>query len=161
MDWINDILGPATGDLEWYQTVSRAVIVYFIAMLYLRVAGMRSIGSGSAFDVVITITMGAVLSRAISGHYPFLSSILAALALAICHRLIAFISYKSTIVRHLTEGQPVLLFNDGILLTKNLRLHSIHPADLEKTLREQGINSYDKVKSIWYEVDGKISVVKK
>jgi uncharacterized membrane protein YcaP (DUF421 family) len=44
---------------------------------------------------------------------------------------------------------------------KNLSLHSIHRSDLDRTLREQGIDNYENVKSIWYEVDGKISVVKK
>jgi uncharacterized membrane protein YcaP (DUF421 family) len=161
MYWLNNILGLNATELEWHQMVLRAIVVYFVALTYIRVAGMRSISNSSAFDVVITITMGGVLSRAISGHYPFFPTLITAFAMAVCHRIIALISFKFDFARKLVEGKPVLLFNEGLFLEKNLSLHSIHRADLDRTLREQGIDDYTKVKSIWYEVDGKISVVKR
>jgi len=161
MEWLDQILGLSADDLEWYQMALRALVVYFVALLYVRLAGMRSFGTSSAFDVVITITIGAILTRAIAGHYPFFSCLLAAFILAISHRGLAFLSYKSDSIRHVIEGKPVLLFKDGVLLKRNLSMHSIHESDLERTLHEQGIDDYDKVKTIYYEVDGKISVVKK
>ena len=141
--------------------VVRAIVVYAVALAYIRIAGMRSFGTSSAFDVVVTITMGAVLSRSITGHYPFFPCLITAAVLALCHRLIAFLNFKVDAVRRAAEGKPVLLFREGLFAEKNLSLHSIHRADLDRTLREKGIDDYNKVKSIWYEVDGKISVVKK
>jgi uncharacterized membrane protein YcaP (DUF421 family) len=161
MEWLDSILGLSAKDLEWYQMVLRAIIVYIVALAYIRIAGMRSFGTNSAFDVVVTITMGAVLSRSITGHYPFFPCLATAAVLALCHRLIAFLNFKVVAVRHAAEGRPVLLYTEGLFLEKNLSLHSIHRDDLERTLREEGIDGYEKVKSIWYEVDGKISVVKK
>jgi uncharacterized membrane protein YcaP (DUF421 family) len=121
---------------------------------------MRSFGASSAFDVVMTITIGAVLSRAISGHYPFFSCLLTALVLALCHRGTAYLACQSGSFRRLTEGNPVVLFEKGVFFDRNLSRHSIHRSDLDRTLREQGIDDYSMVKSIHYEVDGKISVVK-
>jgi len=161
MQWLDNILGLSAEELEWYQMVLRGIVVYFIALTYLRVAGMRSISNGSAFDFVITITLGGILSRAISGHYPFFPTLITALVMALCHRMIALISFKSDFARKLVDGKPVLLFKEGVFMEKSLSLHSIHRADLDRTLREGGIDDYTKVKSIWYEVDGKISVVKK
>jgi uncharacterized membrane protein YcaP (DUF421 family) len=161
MYWLDHILGLGSDELEWYQMICRAILVYLVALTYLRVAGMRSISNSSAFDVVITITMGGILSRAITGHYPFFPIIGTALVMALFHRLIAFLSFKSRAARKLVEGSPVLLFREGFFMEKNLSLHSIHRTDLDRTLREQGVDDYTKVKSIWYEVDGKISVVRK
>jgi uncharacterized membrane protein YcaP (DUF421 family) len=161
MQGLDNILGLSAEELEWYQMVLRAVIVYVVALAYIRIAGMRSFGTSSAFDVVVTITMGAVLSRSITGHYPFFPCLVTAFALALCHRLIAFLSYKSSKARKVVEGSPVLLFTEGLFIEKHLSLHSIHKEDLDRTLREEGIDNYEKVKSIWYEVDGKISVVRK
>jgi uncharacterized membrane protein YcaP (DUF421 family) len=161
MQWLDHILGLNAEELEWYQMVLRAIVAYVAALTYIRIAGMRSFGTSSAFDVVVTITMGAVLSRTITGHYPFFPCLITAFVLAFVHRLIALVSFKSRVVRKLVEGNPVLLFSNGLFVEKNLSLHSISRPDLERTLREEGIDNYDKVKSIWYEVDGKISVVTK
>src|SRR5690242_16873509 len=161
MQWLDNILGLSADELEWYQMVLRAIVVYAVALAYIRIAGMRSFGTSSAFDVVVTITMGAVLSRSITGHYPFFPCLITAAVLALCHRLIAFLNFKVDAVRRTAEGKPVLLFSEGLFVERNLSLHSIHRDDLERTLREQGLDGYSKVKTIWYEVDGKISVVTK
>jgi len=161
MEWLDQMLGLSAEDLEWYQMALRGMLVYLIALVYIRVAGMRSFGTSSAFDVVVTLTMGALLSRAISGHYPFFTCLLTAFILALCHRGLAFLSYRSGSIRRLTEGNPVLLFKDGMFMQRNLSTHSINESDLDRTLREEGLDDYNKVKAIYYEVDGRISVVKK
>src|ERR1043165_4767495 len=153
MQWLDNILGLSAEELEWYQMVLRAIIVYIVALAYIRVAGMRSFGTSSAFDVVVTITMGAVLSRSITGHYPFFPCLITAAVLALCHRLIAALNFKIDVVRRAALGTPVLLYTEGLFVEKNLSLHSIHRSDLDRTLREQGIDNYENVKSIWYEVD--------
>jgi len=119
MRWLDSLLGLSVKELEWYQMVLRAIIIYVVALTYIRIAGMRSFGTSSAFDVVVTITMGAVLSRTITGHYPFFPCVITALVLALCHRAFAFASFKWHPVQKAIEGEPVLLFTEGVFVKKN------------------------------------------
>src|SRR4051812_2647285 len=119
---IIDLLGLSQKDLAWYQMFTRALIAFVTAILFIRVAGMRSFGTQSAFDVVLSITLGAVLSRSITGHYPFFPTLATALFLALLHRIVAWTSYQSKILNKITEGDAVQLFKDGEKIQKNLRL---------------------------------------
>jgi len=159
---INDLLGlDKTGDLEWFQMVLRAVIIFILALIIIRITGMRAFGTKSAFDVVLSITIGAILSRCITGHYPFFSCLAAAFALAVLHRLTAIVVYFSPTIRKLAEGEAIVLFRDNKEEKENKLKNFINETDIEKSLREENLDGLKNVKSIWYETDGKISVVKK
>jgi uncharacterized membrane protein YcaP (DUF421 family) len=155
-----DLLGLNEKDLQWFQMLIRALIVFTVSIIFIRIAGMRTFGTQSAFDVVLSITLGAVLSRAITGGYPFFSTLAAAMFLALLHRLGAWIVYKSNTLNKILEGDAILLFEDGKRMEQNLRKHSITEKDLLKTLHEENLDSYKKIKSIWLEPDGRISIVK-
>ena len=157
IDW----LGLQERELEWHQMLVRGLIVFIVAIVFIRLAGMRTFGTQSAFDVVLSITLGALLSRCITGHYPFFPTLAAALFLAFLHRLFAWMSFHNSMIRHLIEGDAVPLFRDGKKIQKNLAKHSISEIDIVQSMREENIDDFDKVKSIWLEADGKISIVKK
>ncbi|MFL5765915.1 MAG: DUF421 domain-containing protein [Bacteroidia bacterium] len=155
-----ELIAPHADDLEWYQMLVRAVIVFVVAILFIRLAGIRSFGTGAAFDVVISITLGALLSRCITGHYPFYETLAAALFLAAMHRFFACLSFKSKFVGRIMEGDAVPLYRNGKLIHKYLRQHNITDNDLLKALHEAGLDDLRMAKTIWLEPDGRISIVK-
>lgn len=156
-----DLLGLDEKDLEWYQMLCRATLVFIIAIGFIRIAGMRSFGTESAFDVVFSITLGALLSRCITGHYPFFSTLGTALFLALLHRICAKLSFRSKFMSMILEGEAVALFKDGKKIKRNLSRHSVSDKDLMQALHEEGLEGLDQAHAIWMEPDGKISVVKK
>jgi uncharacterized membrane protein YcaP (DUF421 family) len=156
-----DLLGLNSEDLEWYQMAIRGVIVFFSALVFIRIAGMRSFGNSSAFDVVLNITIGAILSRCITGHYPFFSCLLTAGILSFCHRITAFATSRIEGIRKAIEGVPINLFENGHLKRDVLKKFCISEEDIRRTLREKNIDNLSKAQSIWYETDGSISVVKR
>ena len=156
-----DLLGLDQKDLEWYQMFIRTVIVFITAIAFIRVAGMRTFGTKTAFDVVVSITLGALLSRCITGHYPFFPTLGTAMFLALFHRCCAWLSYRNDWIRKLIEGQAILLFKNGKKDAINLKKYSITECDLLKSLHESNVDSFSQVESMWLEADGKISVVKK
>jgi uncharacterized membrane protein YcaP (DUF421 family) len=157
---INDLLGVHAEELVWYQMILRAVFIFIVALICIRITGMRSFGAQSAFDIVFSITIGGVLSRGITGHYPFIPVLLAALTLTLCHKAIALMSRNSTI-RKITEGSPVCLFKDGKLLNQELKRYSINETDILSALHASNLEDYSKVKAIWYEPNGQINVINK
>ncbi len=43
---------------------------------FIRESGIRTFGTQSAFDVIVSITLGGMLGKWIIGHYPFFASLL-------------------------------------------------------------------------------------
>lgn len=158
---LNDLLGLDAKDLEWYQMLVRTFIVFVAALVFIRLSGMRTFGTSSAFDIVVSITLGAILSRCIMGHYPFFAGLLTAGFLGILHRLVAWLASRSSFFRKLTEGSPVLLFTNGRPQEQTIRKYNITDIEMLSALHEQNLDNYEKVKDIWLEPDGELSVVKK
>jgi len=158
---MTDLLGLDLKELEWYHMVLRAIIIFFIAMIFLRLAGRRAFGASTPFDVVTSITIGGIFGRAITGHYPFFACLAAALTLAVCHRIMAHLTSRFDIVRRVMEGRPEILFATGKKQPQNMKKHAINDTDITRNLRKQGVAKFDSVDSIWIETDGELSVVKK
>ena len=156
-----DLLGLDAKDLEWYQMMFRTLIVFIIAMGFIRLSGMRTFGTSSAFDVVVSITLGGMLGRCVMGHYPFFPSLGAAGFLVLLHRLVSHLAARSKLVRKIMAGDSVLLFSEGHTLDRTLKKYDITDKEMITAIHEESIDSFDKVKSIWLEPDGKLSVIKK
>ncbi len=149
-------------ELNSTQMVLRAIIVFMIALVFLRLAGRRSFGMGSAFDNVTAILIGAVLSKAIIGAAPFFPTLAAAFTLAMLHRLFAFIALYSSIFGTLVKGEPRVLFTDGKIIRKNMKKSLITDKDLMEGVRKEGnTTTLDDVKIAYVERNGQISVIRK
>jgi len=156
-----DLLGPGTTDLEWYQMLVRTLIVFILAIAFIRLSGMRTFGTSSAFDVVVSISLGAIMGRCIMGHYPFFPGLLTAGFLVCIHRLTAWLASRSPFFCKLAEGDPVLLFSNGKQEEQTKKKYNITDNEMMAAIHEQSLDSFEKVKTIWLEHDGVISVIKK
>jgi hypothetical protein len=68
---INNLLGTDNADLEPYQMVVRAVVVFFLALGYVRSGGLRMVGKQSAYDALTALMLGAILGKAVVSHDSF------------------------------------------------------------------------------------------
>ena len=161
MEIIHKLFGEGT-DLNALQMALRAVLIFFIAFMLIRFTGMRMFGIESAFDICITIILGAVLARGIVGASQFIPTIVAATAMITVHRIIAVSSVKNQRVSHFFKGKPVSLYKDGRLNDKNLKKCMLSFGDIMEEVRiTLSQNSLDDVDEIFMERTGKISVIKK
>lgn len=65
------IIGPDSNAINWWQMCIRGVLIFCIALLLVRVGDRRIFNKNAAFDIVLSIILGSVLSRAITGNAPF------------------------------------------------------------------------------------------
>ncbi|WP_019139785.1 DUF421 domain-containing protein [Noviherbaspirillum massiliense] len=149
-------------DLDALQMVLRACVVFVFCLLAIKAAKRRFMGRGSAFDIVMIIILGSVISRAINGTAPMLPTLAASIALILIHRFVAWMSMHSGRWRAFVEGEPKLLVEDGTVDWDEMRKHDITEKDLHSALR-QVLNTDDLslVKHIYLEPDGKLSIVKR
>jgi uncharacterized membrane protein YcaP (DUF421 family) len=149
-------------DLSVSQMCCRAFVVYFIALILIRIAGRRTFGKKSAFDNAIALILGAVLSRGVVGASAFVPTVTSCLVLVSLHRLLAWLSTKSDFIRQHIKGENLLLFQHGEILHDNLRQAIMNEKDLMSDVRTKGsLDSLAAVKEIHMEPSGEVSVVKK
>src|SRR5690606_41879954 len=60
-------LGRNAGEIEVTQMMLRAGVVYAATLLVVRLGSKRLMGRATAFDIILGIMIGSVMSRAING----------------------------------------------------------------------------------------------
>jgi uncharacterized membrane protein YcaP (DUF421 family) len=144
------------------QMTTRAVLVSFAALALLRLSGKRTFGANTAFDLVVKIMLGAVLSRAVVAASPFGATLLASFALVALHRLLAWAAFRSDAIGRLVKGQARVLAEHGRPNPEALRRNYISEHDLLEGLRDSGnVDDLSQTEMVHLERNGRISVVKK
>jgi uncharacterized membrane protein YcaP (DUF421 family) len=161
MNTVTQLFGEGR-ELDSLQMCLRAIVVFIISLILIRISGRRAFGIRMPFDNVVTILLGAVLSRAITGASPFLPTIAAATTIVLLHRLCGWISLHNQKFGYLIKGETKVLYENGKLEKKNLKYGMISERDLMEGLHLGGnIDTLDKAKAIYLERNGQISVIRK
>ncbi|MVN20671.1 DUF421 domain-containing protein [Mucilaginibacter arboris] len=149
-------------DLNSLQMSCRALVIYLIALLLIRIAGRRTFGKKTAFDNTIAIMLGAVLSRAIVGASPFLPTVIGSLVLVLLHRAIAWYSMYNKKFEHLVKGKSQPLYQNGKMNKENMKRGLMSEDDLRGDIRLKGqTNSLEDLDEIYIETTGEVSLIKK
>src|SRR5215212_8567617 len=122
-------------DLNALQMGDRAFVMFFITLFLIRIAGMRAFGQKSAFDMIIVIMLGAILSRAVTGASAFWPTVTAGAVLAIIHRLLGLASMYSDSIGALIKGNKIMLFKNNKVIKKNMMKCSVSYKDLQEEVR--------------------------
>ncbi|MDB5233772.1 MAG: hypothetical protein JWR44_765 [Hymenobacter sp.] len=144
------------------QMAVRMVVVFFVALVLLRITGKRIFAANTSFDIVVKIMLGAVLSRAVVAASPFWGTLLAGLVLVALRQLLAWASFHSRFVGRLVKGSSDVVVEHGEIKTETLARNNLSREDLIVGLREHGgVETLDEAETVRLERDGSISVVKK
>src|ERR1700712_2412472 len=100
-------------DLNALQMSCRGVVVFIIALLLIRISGRRSFGVRTALDNIISISLGAILSRAVVGASDFVPVIVTCFIIVFLHRFFAWMIANSKRFGRIMEGDKILLYQDG------------------------------------------------
>lgn len=161
LSWLLGIELPQD-DLTSAHMAARAVVVYVAGLAMARIGKRRFLAGASAFDVLLGIVFGSVVSRAITGSAPFVPTLVAGLVLVVVHRLFAVIAFRSHPFGRLIKGQPRVLVRDGEILADALRASYISERDLRAALlSEARVEELGEVKEARLERSGAISVLKR
>ena len=142
------------------QAALRTVLVYVSALALVRLGSKRFLSQATAFDVIVAIMLGSVMSRALDGSSPFLPTLLVAGVLVGTHWLFATLAYHTTWFGNLVKGERVLLIQNGEVQRDGVRRGGITQDDLTQALRMQtGHTDPAKVEVAYLERNGQISVI--
>lgn len=157
---MQDLIGLDVDDLSAWQMSLRALIIYVTAIVLVRVGQKRFMGKNTAFDMILGIILGSVLSRAITGNSSFLPTLAAGGVLVALHWLFSVVSFHSRFFGKLIKGRERMLIRDGEIQWDNMRKSHISRNDLEMAIRSTGkITTPDEVAVAHFERSGDISVI--
>ena len=147
-------------DLTIPQIALRAVFVFLVWLAIVRMADRRLLGKYSAFDVVLAVMLGSVLSRAINGSAPLWGTLAAAAVLVAMHWILTFLSFHWHAFGHVVKGLPRTLIVEGKVYEDELRRNFITSHDLGEMLRLQGrIDDPAQARLATLERNGQISAI--
>lgn len=161
MNTMDYFFGEGT-ELTPLQMSVRAIVVFMVCLLLLRLSGKRAFGMRMPFDNVITILLGAILSRAVVGASPFMATLCAATAIVILYRLFAWLALYYDWFGKLIKGESKVIYENGIPDKEQMKKALITEKDMLEGVREtSNTDSLGKIKKVYLERDGSISTVKK
>lgn len=153
-------LGHDIGNVGAGQMALRTIVIYGLTLAIVRLGSKRILAKASAFDVIVAIMLGSIMSRAINGSSPFFPTMLSGMVLLGMHWFFAVLAFHTGWMGSLVKGDRVLLIKDGAIQHHGMRRESITPNDLDAALRlETGQADPSKIERAYLERNGKISVV--
>ena len=140
----------------------RAIILYIIVLIVMRIMGKREIGQMQPFELAISIMIAdlAATPMAETG-IPISNGIIPILGLLVMHLVISTINIKSTKAREILCGKPSILINKGKIDENVLRKERFTINELEERLRDNNIFNIGDVEYAILETSGQVTVIPK
>lgn len=140
----------------------RTLLLYAIILGAVRLMGKRQISELQTSELVVTLLISdiAAIPMQDTGQ-PLLSGLLPIAILVFCEIVTSVIMLKSTRLRSLICGRPIVVINDGVIVQSELRRLRMTTEDLCEELRQKDIFCLEDVAYAIVETNGRMSIVKK
>jgi uncharacterized membrane protein YcaP (DUF421 family) len=140
--------------------VIRATIVFFFIFLMTRIVGRRQLSNLEPFDLILLVVIGDLVQQGITQSDESVTGTLIVIStIALLSIGVSWVSFRFRKVRVLTEGEPIVLVEDGRLIERNMRRERITIEDIQEEARQAQIMSLADLRWAILENDGQISCI--
>ena len=143
-------------------TFIRAIILYIIVLVVMRLMGKREIGQLQPFELAISIMIADLASVPMTeSGIPIGNGIVPILGLLLMHIIISVLNLKSMKIRGVMCGKPSLLIYRGKIDEKVLKKERLTINELQEKLRGNNIVNIGDVEYAILETSGQVTVIPK
>lgn len=143
-------------------TFIRAIILYIIVLIVMRLMGKREIGQLQPFELAISIMIADLASIPMTDPgVPITNGIIPILGLLVMHLIISIINIKSIRAREIMCGKPSILIYRGRIDEKILKKERFTINELQERLRGNNIANIGDVEYAILETSGQVTVIQK
>lgn len=140
----------------------RAVILYVVIVVSMRLMGKRQLGELQPSELVITVLLSNIATLPVeSPNIPMIMGVIPIFTLVSLDVVLSHISLRSRKVRKAICGSAKILISDGQIDQKTMKDLRFSVDDLMQSLRSQQIFDISQVQLAVVETTGKISVYQK
>jgi uncharacterized membrane protein YcaP (DUF421 family) len=142
--------------------VVRATVIFFFIFLVTRIVGRRQLSSLEPFDLIMLVVIGDLIQQGITQSDNSVTGALVVIAtIALLSVFVAWVAFRFQRARLVTDGEPIILVQDGNVIERNLRRERLTREEVEEEARQQQIESIEEIRWAILETDGQISCIPK
>ena len=143
-------------------TFFRAIVLYIVVLIVMRLMGKREIGQLQPFELAISIMIADLASTPMTEiGIPLTNGIVPILGLLVMHLVISTLNIKSIKMREIICGKPRLLIYRGKIDENALRKERLTVNELQEKLRSKDVVTLGEVEYAILETSGEVTVIKK
>lgn len=138
------------------------VFAYAILVIFMRLAGKRTLARMNTFDLIVNVSIGSVLASTLLIKSVALAQGVFALATLIALQfIVTWSSVRIGWLRRFITGEPHFLLKQGAFLPKALERARVTEDEVRAAVRSAGLGDIGLVEAVVLETNGSFSVIKK
>jgi uncharacterized membrane protein YcaP (DUF421 family) len=142
--------------------VLRALVLFGGVYILLRVVGRRELAQMAPIDFILLIVLGDAIQQGLTqDDYSVTGALLVIFTIAVIQVVLGYVTFRSSRIRTVLEGEPIVLVEDGRVIEKNLRRSRIAAEELAEEARLSQVASLSDIAWAVLETSGKISIIPK
>ncbi len=139
--------------------IGKTALFYVIINIAIRCMGKRQVGELSTSEIIVALLISEVAAAPIvDASIPMQNGIIAVFVLVGMEILYSYLSIKLPFFMELTQGKPIVIFENGRILEKELLRTRLSIAEFNEELRMKNINIQDVYMAI-IENNGQLSII--
>jgi uncharacterized membrane protein YcaP (DUF421 family) len=142
-------------------SVLKALVVYLVLWLLIRLSGRRTLAQLSTFDFILFLVIGGATQRALIGQdYSLVNAFVVITTLIVIDILVGLVERDSSFFRKIVRGVPTILVDDGHLLTGRMHRARVTADEILQRARVlHGLETLEQIKYAILEASGEISII--
>ena len=136
-------------------SISSVITLFLLTKLM----GNKQVSQLSMFDYIIGISIGSIAAEFATELENPEHSLIAMLVYGFSAYLVSIVTGKSTRLRKIIIGRPLILFDKGNLYRKNLKKARIDLSDFLTHCRNQGFFDLSQIRTAVFEYNGSVSIL--
>jgi len=141
--------------------VWKSALIFVMLVILSRNIGRKLLTQMSYFEFTVAITIGSISGSYVVQMVQGMWVLIAPVLLALLAITLDFANMKSLRLRKLSEGEPVVVIQNGQIMEKGMKRLRYNMDHLESQLRDKGVFDFSEVEFAVLEPHGQLSVLKK
>ncbi|MCH8685835.1 DUF421 domain-containing protein [Pedomonas mirosovicensis] len=141
--------------------VLNTIGVYIALLIVFRIAGRRSLGNITNFDVVVLLIISESVQQAlIRDDYSFTNALIVFVTLVTLDVGLSLLRLQFRQIDAYIQGVPTILIEEGQCRTEAMRRARVDLADIMESARlKHGLERLDQIRFAILETNGEISII--
>jgi uncharacterized membrane protein YcaP (DUF421 family) len=136
----------------------RSLVIFLFLWLAVRLGGKRDVAQLSAFDMILLITAGDLVSQGVvQEDYSLTAAIIAVATFTLAGITLNAVSFRYPRFRPWVAGKPRIVVRDGEPVLDTLASELLTIQDVHEAARERGIRRLSDIELCVLETDGAFS----
>lgn len=149
--------------MEIYYQIGLKLVVGFIGMvIYLNISGRTQLSPNSAADQIGNYVLGGIIGGALYNQdVSALEMVVVIILWGGLMMVMQILKYRNHKLKSLIDGNSILLYHQGQILSENLLIAKLSIRDFIANLHMRGIHRLDDLDSVWLETNNQYTILKK